>query len=85
VYYVYVLLCADGIFYTGFSSDLRRRVREHESGEVFSTRGRLPVKLVFYEAFLKEADARRRETYLKTSSGKRALKLMMREFLGTLK
>ena len=51
VHYVYVLLCGDGHLYTGYSSNLRERVRQHERGEVFSTKSRRPVRLVFYEAF----------------------------------
>jgi putative endonuclease len=47
---------------------------------VFSTKNRLPVKLVFYEAFSVAADAKRRERYLKTTAGKKALKLMLREW-----
>ena len=80
MYYVYVLQCGDGKLYTGFSSNLRGRVKEHESGQVFSTKSRLPVKLIFYEAFSVAADAKRRERYLKTTAGKRALRLMMRSF-----
>jgi len=39
-----------------------------------------PVRLVFYEAFLHREDARRREAYFKKTAGKRALKLMLRQF-----
>lgn len=81
MHYVYVLLCSDDKFYIGRSSDLRRRLREHQNGEVKSTKGRRPLKLIFYEAFQSPADASRRERYFKTTSGKRALKLMLREYL----
>ncbi len=63
-----------------YRTDLRKRVARHEDGEVLSTKGRRPVKLIFYEAFEHRKDARRREAYLKTTAGKRALKLMLREF-----
>jgi putative endonuclease len=72
MYYVYILLCADGQFYTGFSGDLRQRVKCHTDGRVQSTRSRRPVKLVFCEAFLSKADAQRREMYLKSSPVGRA-------------
>jgi putative endonuclease len=81
VYYVYVLQCGDGKFYTGYTADLKKRVRCHEDGAVPSTKPRRPVQLVFYEASLSPEDARRREAYLKTTAGKRALKLMLREWL----
>ena len=80
MYYVYVLRCADNKLYTGYSADLRKRVARHVTGQVPSTKGRRPVQRVFYEAFLDRKDARRREAYLKKTAGKRALKLMLREF-----
>lgn len=64
----------------GSTSDLRKRFKEHSEGKVFSTKGRLPLKLIFYEAFLETKDAVRREAYFKTNPGKRTLKLMLREY-----
>ena len=60
--YVYVLksLKDDGL-YIGCTKDLRTRMNEHASGSVESTRDRLPVKLVYYEACLNGKDAFRRE------------------------
>lgn len=82
MHYTYVLLSLiDNKFYIGSSTDLKRRIKEHKNGEVFSTKGRLPVRLVFYEAFLNKKDAIRREKYFKTGPGKRTLKLMLREYL----
>ena len=52
MYYVYVLHCGDSKLYTGYTSDLKQRVKRHKAGEVFATKGRLPVELVFFEAFL---------------------------------
>jgi putative endonuclease len=59
VHYVYVLLCGDGHLYTGYSSNLRERVRQHERGEVFSTKSCRPARLIFYEALFHAADAKR--------------------------
>ena len=84
MFYVYVLLCGDGRLYTGFTSDLKQRLKQHKKGEVFSTKGRLPVELVFYEAFLRKSDALRRESYFKKTAGKRALKLMLRDWFRTV-
>jgi putative endonuclease len=69
VYYVYVLKSGkDGLFYTGSTSDLRRRLKEHNTGKVFSTRLRKPFILIYYEAYRIEKDARMREHNLKLRS-----------------
>jgi putative endonuclease len=78
---VYILLCADSKFYIGFTSDLRKRIQQHKNGEVFATRPRRPVRLIFYECYLDKYDALRRVKYLKTSKGKTTLKSMLKEFL----
>ena len=81
-YYVYVLPSAiDRQFYTGYSDDLRRRLAEHIAGYVESTKRRLPVDLIYYEACRSQADAVRRERYLKTAWGKRYLKNRMKHYL----
>ena len=80
MYFVYVLLCGDGDHYTGYTTNVEDRLLRHQRREVFSTKGRQPVELIFYEAFAHMADAKRREAYLKTSAGKRALKIMLREY-----
>lgn len=47
-YYVYILQSQkDGQFYTGYTSNLRKRYKEHQNGKVFSTKNRVPLKLVF--------------------------------------
>ncbi len=84
MFYVYILLENNGQFYTGFSSDLRQRVKDHNAGKVESTRDRRPLKLLHYEAYTKESDARRREKYLKTSEGKRFLKQQIRDLIEEL-
>jgi putative endonuclease len=79
MYYTYVLLSEkDDKLYIGYSSNLKQRIKEHISGNVFATKGRLPVKLIFYEAFLSKGDALRREKYFKTDPGKRSLRLMLK-------
>ena len=70
-YYVYILLSEkDGLFYTGYTANLRRRIEEHAQGKVFSTKNRLPIKLIYWEGCLNQQDATRREKYLKSGSGK---------------
>jgi len=80
-YYTYVLLSEkDGRFYTGYTKDLRKRLKEHSRGEVFSTKNREPTRLIYYEACLNEEDAIQREKYLKSGIGKRFLKNRLRRF-----
>ena len=82
MHYVYVFLSQkDNKFYIGLANNLERRISEHYNGEVVSTKARRPLKLIFYEAYLNEKDAVRREDYFKTSKGKRTLRLMLKDFL----
>ena len=81
MYYTYNLLMVNNEVYTGFTSDLKRRMAEHKTGNNKTTCRHLPVELIHYEAFLNEHDARRREEYFKTNKGKTTLRLMLREYL----
>lgn len=66
MFYVYTLKSLkDNDLYWGFSSKLRERVEEHNKGQVGATKDRRPLKLVYYEAYLSEKDARERERQLK--------------------
>ena len=77
--YVYVLLSiSDRQLYTGCSRDLRTRLAQHNAGQVPSTKDRRPFELIYYEACLNEKDAFRREKYLKTTYGKRYIKVRCR-------
>ena len=70
MYYVYVLKSAkDNKLYIGYTSDLRKRLREHNSGLSKSTSFRIPFILVYYEAYLAQDDAKHREYMLKRFSG----------------
>ena len=83
--YVYILFNGkDGKFYTGSTNDLKRRINEHNSGRVDSTKDRLPMKLIYYEACIDEIDARARETYLKSGMGKRYIRNRLKNYLGHL-
>ena len=66
MYYVYVLENEEGGTYTGYTQDLRERMRGHESGDTKSTRGKEWI-LVYYEAYLSKKDAMTRERRLKKS------------------
>ena len=66
MYYTYVLRSLkDKRLYIGSTPDLRKRLKEHNSKKVFSTKYRLPLELVYYEAYCEERYARRREKQLK--------------------
>lgn len=65
-YFVYMLLCQDGSYYTGTTNDLAKRFRAHEQGKGAKyTRSHKPVALVYQEACEDKAAALRREHELK--------------------
>lgn len=75
MHYIYILKSLkDGKYYTGFSSDLRSRIRDHHAGNVQSTKNRRPLELIYYEAYKEKTQAVRREKFLKTTKGKLQLK-----------
>lgn len=74
-YYTYVLRSLnDGKYYIGWTNDLVARVNKHNNGQVESTKNRLPVELVYYEACLLEEKAIQREKTLKTGFGRKYIK-----------
>lgn len=82
MYYTYILLSEkDGQFYTGSTINLKKRFKLHNDGRVASTKQRIPLTLVYYEACLSESDARAREKYLKSGMGKRYIKNRLKLFL----
>ena len=73
---VYILECADGSLYTGITTDLQRRITEHETGKgARYTAGRGPFRLVYLELHTNRSDATKREAAIKamTRTGKLAL------------
>lgn len=66
MHYVYVLSCVDDSLYTGYTTDVARRVTEHDAGEGAKyTRGRTPVELVHVESFETKSAAMSREHEIK--------------------
>ena len=64
--YTYILKCADGSLYTGWTNHLKERVAAHQSGHGAKyTRGRRPVELVYYETFSTKEEAMSREYAIK--------------------
>jgi putative endonuclease len=81
-YCVYILFSRkDHLLYTGFTSNIEQRIKNHNEGRTKSTASRRPLELIFCEFYLFETDARKREMYFKTSPGKKAIKLMLGETL----
>ena len=75
--YVYILECADGTFYTGWTNNLQNRLNKHNSGKGAKyTRSRLPVKLIYAETCTSVSEAMRREYAIKQLSRKQKLALI---------
>jgi len=82
MFYTYVLQSEKNKkWYTGFTSDLRKRFKEHNNNLSTYTKGRGPFDLIYYEACLNEDDAKAREKYLKSGRGKRFIKYRLKRFL----
>ena len=64
--YTYILRCRDGTLYTGWTNDIEKRVKAHNEGKGAKyTKARLPVKLVYSEAFETKTEAMKREYAIK--------------------
>jgi putative endonuclease len=82
MFYVYVLKSKkDNNLYTGFTSNLKERFKQHNAKRCPSTKHRAPFDIIYYEACLNEYDAKAREKYLKSGMGKRYLKNRLKKFL----
>lgn len=78
MFFVYILRCSDNTLYTGWTTDLNRRLKCHNSGKGAKyTRCRLPVKIVYYENLPDKSSALKRECEIKKLS--RAKKLLLVE------
>ncbi len=70
-WYLYLLKCSDGTFYTGITNDLSRRLSEHNNGTASRyTRSRLPVKLIYQELCQNKSNALKKEWGIKALSRK---------------
>ena len=82
MHYVYVLHSEkDFGLYIGYSANLRRRLREHKQEMSFATSFRGPWKLIYYEAYLDEADALGRERFLKSGSGRGMIRKQLHHYI----
>ena len=78
--YTYILRCADGTYYCGWTNNLDRRLKAHNEGKGAKyTRSRRPVALVYYEAFSTKEDAMRREYEIKQLPRKKKEELIFKQ------
>ena len=81
MYYVYVLESQENLdLYKGYTDDLNKRIREHNSGLTESTKNNQPWHLVYCEIFLDKKDAIEREKFLKTGWGRNYLKRVLSNY-----
>lgn len=84
-YYVYILFSLkDKKLYIGFTTDLKARLINHAHRRVRATMYRRPLKLIFYEYFINQRDAKARERFLKSGFGRSQLKLALKDTLQEL-
>ena len=75
--YTYIVKCSDGSLYTGWTTDLDRRIRAHNDGAGAKyTKSRRPVRLVYYETFETKEEAMRREYAIKQLTREEKLALL---------
>ncbi|MFH1601545.1 MAG: GIY-YIG nuclease family protein [Candidatus Shapirobacteria bacterium] len=81
-YYVYILQSQKNkSLYIGYTTNLIKRLNQHNKGKSQATKPYLPYKLIFYEAFLNRIDAKKREIYLKSGYGRRSITSMLNRYL----
>ena len=79
-HYTYILQCADGTYYCGWTNNLDRRLKAHNEGKGAKyTRSRRPVALVYYEAFSTKEEAMRREYEIKQLPRKKKEELIFKQ------
>jgi putative endonuclease len=64
-YFVYIVECSDKSFYTGITWNIEKRIKEHNNALSIATKGKLPVKLVYYERFDNKFSAAKKEREIK--------------------
>jgi putative endonuclease len=78
-FYTYILYSyKDAGLYIGYTTNLKNRLILHASGKVTATKLRRPLKLIHYEYFVNQRDAKAREEYLKSGHGRTQLKSILK-------
>lgn len=66
MYYIYILLCNDNSLYTGYTKDLKKRLKDHNEGNGSKyVRSRLPAKVIYQEKYKTKSEAMKREIEIK--------------------
>ncbi len=74
MFYVYIIQSIkDKGIYIGYTSDLKKRLKEHNQGKTKSIKHRIPFTLIYYESYLNKTDARKREIELKNNGQQREI------------
>lgn len=77
--YVYIVECKDATLYTGWTTDIEKRIKRHNCGKGAKyTRTRFPVELKYFEEFDSKEEALKREYFIKQLSRQEKLKLIDR-------
>jgi len=86
MFYVYILLEKNGQLYTGFSADLKLRIKEHNSGSGgHYTCINRPFRLIYYEAYIDKSDAAAAELFYKSGYGREILKGKLKNYFSKIK
>ena len=79
-FYVYILLCCDGSFYTGYTKNLDARTKQHQNGNGAKyTKSHKPERLAYFEQFDSRSKAMKREREIKKLTHQQKLDLTTRE------
>lgn len=85
MFYVYLLRSKlNGKIYTGYTGNLKERLRKHKNDQVYTTARMGNIELIYYEAYKDRRDAIQREKYFKTTKGKRTVRIMLKYSLGPI-
>ena len=79
MYFIYIVKCKDETYYTGYTTNIEKRIKAHNEGKGAKyTRGRLPVKLVYWEQYEEKTQALKREYAIKQLTRKQKQQLIRR-------
>lgn len=82
MYYTYLLeSLKDKSWYIGYTANLKIRFTKHNEGRNKATKNKMPWELIYYEAYANRLDAKKREIFLKSGSGRKFLKKQIKNYL----
>lgn len=77
--FAYILLTAKNTYYIGSANDLQNRLDRHQSGQVKSTKNKLPIKLVYAEEFKTRSEAQKQEYRIKSWKNKKLIESLIKK------